>query len=202
MSLYSHPSFDNADLTPSQVAKLLSNLLSDPPPDAPVLNAQQRLELIVAAQARCGPELMLTILGSIFPTLSLPPGTSLVQALVQLGPQLTGDPETVRDRLHESDDVNQASPKPECEDCQRYRDHLLQKEIQIGALSDHINLLSQKRRKGASLLPHLFSSRTNTNGTAFVGSEIRESRPDHRGNTIYPSSEDSNTGSGCRCVIQ
>ncbi|KAG8911699.1 hypothetical protein FRC02_006456, partial [Tulasnella sp. 418] len=96
MSLYSHPSFDHADLTPSQVAKLLSNLLSDPPPDAPVLDAQQRLELIVAAQTKCGPELMLTILRQIFPTLSLPPGTSLVQTLMQLEPELTSDPETVQ----------------------------------------------------------------------------------------------------------
>ncbi|KAG8924028.1 hypothetical protein FRC03_007397 [Tulasnella sp. 419] len=96
MSLCSHPSFDHADLTPSQVAKLLSNLLSDPPPDAPVLDSQQRLELIAAAQTKCGPELMPPILRQIFPTLSLPPGTSLVQALVQLGSELTGDPETVR----------------------------------------------------------------------------------------------------------
>jgi CCR4-NOT transcription complex subunit 1 len=69
MSLCNHPSFEHADLTPSQVAKLLSNLLSDPPADAPILDATQRLELILAAQTKCGLELMGPILQKIFPTM-------------------------------------------------------------------------------------------------------------------------------------
>ena len=69
MSLCNHPSFDHADLTPSQVAKLLSILLSDPPADSPILDPTQRLELIVAAQTKCGSELMGPILQQIFPTI-------------------------------------------------------------------------------------------------------------------------------------
>jgi CCR4-NOT transcription complex subunit 1 len=69
LSLYQHPSFDHADLSPSQVAKLLSNLLSDPPADVPILDVPQCLALIVAAQAKYGMEIMGPILQQIFPTL-------------------------------------------------------------------------------------------------------------------------------------
>ncbi|KDQ13139.1 hypothetical protein BOTBODRAFT_188668 [Botryobasidium botryosum FD-172 SS1] len=96
LSLCQHPSFDHADLSPAQVAKLLSHLLSDPPPDSPVLDASQRLALIVAAQAKYGMDIMAPVLQQIFPTLSLSPGTSLVQTLIQLGPDITNDPETIR----------------------------------------------------------------------------------------------------------
>ncbi|KAH7889967.1 Not1-domain-containing protein [Phlebopus sp. FC_14] len=96
LSLCQHPSFDHADLSPQQVAKLMSNLLSEPTSENPVLDATQRQALILAAQAKYGPEIVTPILQRIFPTLSLPPGTSLVQALIQLGPEITGDADTVR----------------------------------------------------------------------------------------------------------
>ncbi|KAJ7684728.1 Not1-domain-containing protein [Mycena polygramma] len=89
-------SFEHADLSPNQVAKLMSNLLSDPPPESPVLDATQRQALIVAAQSKYGKETIAPILHRIFPSLSLPSGTSLVQVLIQLGPEITSDPEVVR----------------------------------------------------------------------------------------------------------
>ncbi|KAJ7236727.1 Not1-domain-containing protein [Mycena haematopus] len=88
--------FEHADLSPNQVAKLMSNLLSDPPPESPVLDATQRQALIVAAQSKYGKETIAPILHRIFPSLSLPSGTSLVQVLIQLGPDITSDPEVVR----------------------------------------------------------------------------------------------------------
>jgi CCR4-NOT transcription complex subunit 1 len=115
LAICKHPSFDHDDISPSQLAKLLSHLLSDPPPDSPVLDPSQRVALIVAAQAKYGLDIMAPILQKIFPTLrfviilcsccfvtahtfkciSLAPGTSLVQTLCQLGPDLTSDPDTV-----------------------------------------------------------------------------------------------------------
>ncbi|KAG8945448.1 Negative regulator of mitotic exit [Tulasnella sp. 419] len=91
--------------------------------------------------------------------------------------------------------------KLECEDCQRYKERLLEKEIQNRALSDHNNLLSHELRKGSRLLLRLFSSRNRMNTTTFTDSEICESRPEHRGKTVFPSSEDLSTKPGC-CVIQ
>ncbi|KAJ7871497.1 Not1-domain-containing protein [Mycena olivaceomarginata] len=94
---FSHTTaFEHADLSPNQVAKLMSNLLSDPPAEAPVLDATQRQALIVAAQSKYGKETIAPILHRIFPSLSLPSGTSLVQVLIQLGPEITSDPEVVR----------------------------------------------------------------------------------------------------------
>lgn len=69
LSLCTRPSFDHADLTPSQVAKLLSNLLSDPPADMPVLDTQQRHEILVAAWSKYGQDVMSPILQQILPTL-------------------------------------------------------------------------------------------------------------------------------------
>ncbi|KAI0781233.1 Not1-domain-containing protein [Trametes elegans] len=96
LALCQHPSFDHADLSPNQVAKLLSNLLAEAPLDAPVLDATQRQALIIAAQAKYGSEIVSPILQRILPNLSLPPSTSLVQALVQLGPDITSDSDVVR----------------------------------------------------------------------------------------------------------
>jgi CCR4-NOT transcription complex subunit 1 len=96
LSLCQRPSFDHADLSPSQIAKLMSNLLSDPPSDSPTLDATQRQALVAAAQAKYGNETVAPILQRIFPTLSLPPNTSLVQTLIQLGQDITSDPDTVR----------------------------------------------------------------------------------------------------------
>ncbi|KAF9244222.1 Not1-domain-containing protein [Melanogaster broomeanus] len=96
LSLCQHPSFDHADLSPQQIAKLMSNLLSDSTSETPVLDATQRQALIAAAQAKYGPEIVAPILQRIFPTMSLPPGTSLVQTLIHLGPDITSDADTVR----------------------------------------------------------------------------------------------------------
>ena len=57
------------DLTPQQLARLLSHLLSDPPPDSPILDATQRVKLISAAQVKYGQETVGPILQGIFPTL-------------------------------------------------------------------------------------------------------------------------------------
>ncbi|KAJ3762971.1 Not1-domain-containing protein [Lentinula raphanica] len=96
LSLCHNPSFDLADLSPNQVTKLLGSLLSDPPADSPVLDASQRQALIVAAQTKYGKDTVAPMLQRILPSLSLPPGTTLVQALVQLGPDITADPDAVR----------------------------------------------------------------------------------------------------------
>ncbi|KAJ7197229.1 Not1-domain-containing protein [Mycena pura] len=96
IALCHNPCFENADLTPNQLAKLMSNLLSDPPSDAPVLDATQRQALIVAAQSKYGKEAVAPILHRMLPNLSLPSGASLVQVLIQLGPEITSDSEVVR----------------------------------------------------------------------------------------------------------
>jgi CCR4-NOT transcription complex subunit 1 len=69
LALCQHPSFDHADLSPQQVAKLMSNLLSESRPETPVLDLTQRQALIAAAQAKYGPEIVAPILQRIFPTL-------------------------------------------------------------------------------------------------------------------------------------
>ena len=69
LALCQHPSFDHADLNPNQVAKLLSNLLAESPPDAPILDATQRQALIIAAQAKYGAEIVSPILQRILPNL-------------------------------------------------------------------------------------------------------------------------------------
>ncbi|KAL1669392.1 CCR4-Not complex component, Not1-domain-containing protein [Schizophyllum commune] len=96
MSLCTTPSFDHADLTPNGIAKLMRNLLSDPPRDSPVLDFQQRQALIVASQSKYGREVVAPILYNILPQLSLPHGATLVQTLMQLGPDVTNDPDVVR----------------------------------------------------------------------------------------------------------
>ncbi|KAJ6618288.1 Not1-domain-containing protein [Mycena sp. CBHHK59/15] len=96
LALCHNPSFEHADLSPNQVAKLMSNLLSDPPSDSPVLDATQRQALIAAAQAKYGKDTIGPILHRIFSGLSLPPGTSFVQVLIQLGPDITSDPDAIR----------------------------------------------------------------------------------------------------------
>ncbi|KAG8732244.1 hypothetical protein FRC11_014912 [Ceratobasidium sp. 423] len=110
LALVARPSFDTADMSLSQAAKLLANLLSDPPPDAPVLDPSERIALLTAAQAKFGPDLA-PILRTIFPTLSLPPGTSLVQTLLQLGPDITSDHESVRALLARFGITDQNPPR-------------------------------------------------------------------------------------------
>jgi CCR4-NOT transcription complex subunit 1 len=69
LSLCQHPSFDHADLSPNQVAKLMVNLLQSSSPDNPVLDYNQCKALIAAAQAKYGNEIVTPILQRIFPNL-------------------------------------------------------------------------------------------------------------------------------------
>ncbi|KAF9070373.1 Not1-domain-containing protein [Rhodocollybia butyracea] len=96
LSLCHNPSFDHADLSPNQVAKLMANLLSDPPADSPVLDPSQRQALIVAAQTKYGKETIAPMLQRILPNLSLSSGATPVQILMQLGPEVTNDTDVVR----------------------------------------------------------------------------------------------------------
>jgi CCR4-NOT transcription complex subunit 1 len=66
LSLCHTPSFENADLSLNQLAKLMANLLSDLPSDSPVLDAQQRPALILAAQTKYGKEAISPVLRRIF----------------------------------------------------------------------------------------------------------------------------------------
>ena len=112
LALCQHPSFDQADLNPNQVAKLMSNLLCEAPTDGPILDATQRQALIMAAQTKYGPEIVMPILQRILPTIqlvnttccalectnsnpSLQPNATLVSLMIQLGPEMTSDPEIV-----------------------------------------------------------------------------------------------------------
>ncbi|KAL0947287.1 hypothetical protein HGRIS_013407 [Hohenbuehelia grisea] len=100
LALCHSPSFDNGgDLSPAQATKLMSNLLSEPPPESPVLDATQRHTLIIAAQQKYGKDHISISLQRILPSISLAPGTTLVQLLVQLGTDLTNDSEVVRTLL-------------------------------------------------------------------------------------------------------
>jgi CCR4-NOT transcription complex subunit 1 len=69
LALCQHPSFDHADLSPTQVAKLLSNLLELSTHDTPIMDGPQRQALIAAAQAKYGTEVVAPILQQIIPRL-------------------------------------------------------------------------------------------------------------------------------------
>jgi len=69
VSLCQPVSFEHGDLNPSQLAKLMENLLLGPLDD-PVLDVAQRQALIVAAQAKFGPEVVSPILQRILPAIS------------------------------------------------------------------------------------------------------------------------------------
>ena len=71
LALCQHPSFDHADLSPAQVAQLLSNLLELSTHDTPILDGSQRQALIAAAQAKYGTEVVAPILQQIIPRLRL-----------------------------------------------------------------------------------------------------------------------------------
>ncbi|KAG6854974.1 hypothetical protein C0991_009797 [Blastosporella zonata] len=96
VALCHNPSFDHADLSPNQVTKLMSNLLSDTPPESPVLDTLQVKSLITAVQTKYGKDTIAPILHRILPNLSLLPNTSLVDLLLQLGPDITSDIDVVR----------------------------------------------------------------------------------------------------------
>lgn len=69
LALCQHPSFDHADLSPNQVAKLMTNLLCENPTDISILDTTQRQALILAAQTKYGSEIVVPILQRILPTL-------------------------------------------------------------------------------------------------------------------------------------
>jgi len=69
LSLCHNPCFDHTDLAPNQVAKLISNLLSSPPIDSPVLDAAQRQALIIAVQTKYGRETATPILQNVIPNM-------------------------------------------------------------------------------------------------------------------------------------
>ena len=69
LALCQHPSFDHADLSPNQVAQLMSNLLCESASDGPILDAKKRQALIVAAQTKYGAEIVVPILQRILPAL-------------------------------------------------------------------------------------------------------------------------------------
>lgn len=66
LELCQSPSLEHANFDPDQVAKLMSNLLCDVPQDTPILDANQRQALIIAAQTKLGKESMGPILRRIF----------------------------------------------------------------------------------------------------------------------------------------
>ncbi|KAF9532432.1 Not1-domain-containing protein [Crepidotus variabilis] len=103
------PPLEHADFTPSQMMKLLANLLTDVSSEAPVLDGSQRQALLNAAQSKLGKESMGPILQRILPKLSVLPNTSLVQVLNSLGPDLTTDPEVIL-ALFERFGVNANNP--------------------------------------------------------------------------------------------
>lgn len=96
LALMAHPTFESGDLSPNQTAKLTSNLLCDPPPDAPILDPTQRQSLLSSISAKYGAEFTISVLKQVLPRISLLTGTKLTQALIQLGPELTADRDVIR----------------------------------------------------------------------------------------------------------
>lgn len=66
LALCQHPCFDHADLSVPQVGKLMQNLLTDPPQNEPILDANQRQALVTAAQTRFGADAISPILQQLF----------------------------------------------------------------------------------------------------------------------------------------
>lgn len=66
LELCQNPPLEHADFNTSQLTKLISNLLSDVPQDAPVLDANQRQALIFSAQTKLGKEVLAPILHRVF----------------------------------------------------------------------------------------------------------------------------------------
>jgi CCR4-NOT transcription complex subunit 1 len=96
LALMAHPTFDSGNLSQVQAAKLLSNLLCDNPAETPILDPNQRQALFAALSTKYGLDFVASALKQALPRISLPPGTAVAQMLVQLGPDLTSDPELVR----------------------------------------------------------------------------------------------------------
>jgi len=66
LSLCHTPCFENADLSFHQFAKVMAKVLSELPSDSPVLDAQQRQALVLAAQTKYGKEAISPVLRRIF----------------------------------------------------------------------------------------------------------------------------------------
>lgn len=109
LALMAHSTFDSGNLNQVQAAKLLSNLLCDNPAETPVLDPNQRQALFTALSAKYGLEFVASALRQALPRISLPPGTTVAQMLVQLGPDLTSDPELVRTLLARFN-ISESSP--------------------------------------------------------------------------------------------
>lgn len=96
LALAAHPTWENGNLSQAQINKLLSNLLCDPPLETPVLDPTYRQSLLSAIASKYGADFVSSILKQLLSRLSLAQGTSFAQALIQLGPEWTGDVEVVR----------------------------------------------------------------------------------------------------------
>ncbi|KLO12020.1 Not1-domain-containing protein [Schizopora paradoxa] len=96
--IQSPSAFENSDLTPQQAGKLLQNLLceTEPPRESPLLDNTQRQALLSATQAKFGVETIAPVFQQILSHISLPSGTTLVQLMVQLGPDLTSNANVLR----------------------------------------------------------------------------------------------------------
>lgn len=66
LELCQSPPLEHADFTQAQLTKLLSNLLSDGPSEAPILDSAQRQAMVVAGQTKIGKDAMGPILHRIF----------------------------------------------------------------------------------------------------------------------------------------
>lgn len=86
---------DHTPLSSHHLLAVISNLLVDPPPESPILDAAQRQALLVAARTKYGPEIMAPIFRAVLPIMKVPPNTNLVGFLVQLGPDITADPDII-----------------------------------------------------------------------------------------------------------
>ncbi|KIY43711.1 Not1-domain-containing protein [Fistulina hepatica ATCC 64428] len=71
-----------------------------PVPDRqPIVDANQRQALIIAAQAKYGKETAIALLHDIIPVMSLPSNTSPIQLLIQLGPDVTANHDIIKSVL-------------------------------------------------------------------------------------------------------
>ncbi|KIJ29884.1 hypothetical protein M422DRAFT_214789 [Sphaerobolus stellatus SS14] len=95
-ALRQSPSFDHADLTPAQLGKLLSNLLSESSADAPLLSDQQRHDIIMTVQSKYPHDIISPVVQQVFANLSVPSGSNVVEILCDLGTDITSDPSYVR----------------------------------------------------------------------------------------------------------
>jgi CCR4-NOT transcription complex subunit 1 len=96
LAIMAHSTFENGNLSQSQVTKLLSNLLCESSLESPVLDPTYRQSLLTAIAAKYGSDCVVAILQQLLPHISLAHGTSFAQALIQFGPEWTGDLEVVR----------------------------------------------------------------------------------------------------------